>query len=143
MLAGHKTPHAQAHSGPPRRQKPPGVFARVQQGFERRFDRFRDRYNTLLEQAVAHRVAFVNISLAVALGSFGLYYINGRDFFPEIKSGTLQMHIRITSYNVCYTKLLRFSGAGDFRRNIVKFYKKAICTGVQFIQILFCSFECI
>ncbi|MEP6601831.1 MAG: efflux RND transporter permease subunit, partial [Nitrospirota bacterium] len=94
MLAGHKTPHTQEHGGPPRRQRPPGFFVLLQQGFERRFDRFRDRYNALLEQAIAHRVTFVTISLAVALGSFCLYYINGRDFFPEIKSGTLQMHMR-------------------------------------------------
>src|SRR6185436_11107494 len=31
---------------------------------------------------------------AIALGSLGLLYFNGRDFFPEIKSGTLQMHMR-------------------------------------------------
>ncbi len=94
MLAGHKSPHAQAHGGRPEMRPSRGFFSRFQQGFERGFDRFRDRYNALLEQAIAHRVAVVNISLALAIGSFSLYYINGRDFFPEIKSGTLQMHMR-------------------------------------------------
>jgi multidrug efflux pump subunit AcrB len=94
MLAGHIVPHAQEHGGPPEARKPPGFFVRFQQGFERRFDRFRDRYNALLEQAIAHRGAFVKISLSLALGSLVLFYFNGRDFFPEIKSGTLQMHMR-------------------------------------------------
>ncbi|WP_455242257.1 efflux RND transporter permease subunit, partial [Petrachloros mirabilis] len=94
MLAGHKAPHAQPQGGPPVAQKRPNAFARVQQGFERRFDRFRDRYNSLLEQVIARRGSFVVISLMVALGSLVLFYFNGRDFFPEIKSGTLQMHMR-------------------------------------------------
>jgi multidrug efflux pump subunit AcrB len=46
------------------------------------------------EQTIDHRGTFVTISLAIALGSLGLYYFNGRDFYPEIKSGTLQMHMR-------------------------------------------------
>lgn len=48
------------------------LFGRTQQSFEHGFNRFRDRYDELLAQAVAHR----------------------REFFPEIKSGTLQMHMR-------------------------------------------------
>jgi multidrug efflux pump subunit AcrB len=94
MLVEHHAPQAHEHNGPPEAQKPPGIFARFQQGFERRFDRFRDRYNALLEQVIVHRGAFVKISLALALGSLALFYFNGRDFFPEIKSGTLQMHMR-------------------------------------------------
>jgi multidrug efflux pump subunit AcrB len=69
-------------------------LGRIQQGFEQSFNRFRDRYNALLEQAIAHRGAFVGIFLAITLASLGLFYSNGRDFFPEIKSGILQMHMR-------------------------------------------------
>ncbi len=94
MLVEHHAPQANEHGGRPEAEKPRGVFARLQQGFERGFERFRDRYNVLLKQAIAHRSAFVGISLAIALGSLGLFYFNGRDFFPEIKSGTLQMHMR-------------------------------------------------
>jgi multidrug efflux pump subunit AcrB len=94
MLAGHTAPHAPQHGGQAEVKRPSGFFVRFQQGFERYFDRFRDRYNTLLEQAVAHRLAVVKVSLALAVGSFSLFYFNGRDFFPEVKSGTLQMHMR-------------------------------------------------
>lgn len=94
MLAGHKAPHSQVSGGRAEGREPPGFFARFQQGFERGFDGFRDHYNALLERAVARRVVVVNLCLAIAIGSFGLYYFNGRDFFPEIRSGTLQLHMR-------------------------------------------------
>ncbi len=69
-------------------------FGRIQQGFERAFDRFRDGYGTLLERAVAHRVWVVGVMLMLALLSWILFFFNGREFFPEIKSGSLQMHMR-------------------------------------------------
>ncbi|MDD4916044.1 MAG: efflux RND transporter permease subunit [Methylococcales bacterium] len=75
-------------------EKSRGLFGRIQQGFEHGFNRFRERYNVLLEQAVAHRGSFVSIFLAIAVSSLSLLYFNGRDFFPEIKSGILQMHMR-------------------------------------------------
>ncbi len=92
ILVDEHGPHE--HDGQAGREKPQNVFVRFQHGFERGFERFRDRYKVLLEQAIARRGAFVGISLALALGSFLLYYFNGRDFFPEIKSDVLQMHMR-------------------------------------------------
>ncbi len=70
------------------------VFVRFQQGFERRFDRFREHYGALLERVIAHRRAFVKVSLAIAVGSLSLFYFLGRDYFPEIRSGVIQMHMR-------------------------------------------------
>ena len=70
------------------------VFVRFQKGFERRFNRFRERYGALLEQAIARRSTFVTISLAIAVGSLCLFFFLGRDYFPEIRSGIIQMHMR-------------------------------------------------
>ncbi len=81
--------HAPSDQLPPR-----NIFVRFQQAFERGFNRFRDRYGALLERTIAHRRIFVTISLAVALGSFSLFFFLGRDYFPEIRSGVLQMHMR-------------------------------------------------
>jgi multidrug efflux pump subunit AcrB len=69
-------------------------FVRFQKRFERGFDQLRERYGLLLEQVIARRRTFVNISLAVALASFALFFFLGRDYFPEIKSGVIQMHMR-------------------------------------------------
>ncbi|HMS82354.1 MAG TPA: efflux RND transporter permease subunit [Nitrospira sp.] len=71
-----------------------GVFARFQHGFQEGFERFRDRYTALLEQAVAHRVGFVTISVVVSLVSLVLFAFEGQEFFPQIKGGLLQMHMR-------------------------------------------------
>ncbi|MBM4133709.1 MAG: efflux RND transporter permease subunit [Nitrospira sp.] len=92
ILAEHHA--AQEQEGQHETKRPPGFFARFQQGFERGFDRFRDRYNSLLEQVVAQRGAFVGVCLAIALASLVLYYFNGREFFPETKAGSMQMHMR-------------------------------------------------
>ncbi len=71
-----------------------GIFARFQHEFQQAFERFRDRYTALLEQAVAHRVGFVAISMMVALLSLVLFAFEGQEFFPQIKGGLLQMHMR-------------------------------------------------
>lgn len=81
-------------SGEVAREKPRGLFGRFQHGFEQGFQRFRERYHGLLETAINRRGAFVGIFLVLALSSLSLLLTNGRDFFPEIKSGTLQMHMR-------------------------------------------------
>ena len=70
------------------------VFVRFQKNFERRFNRFRESYGTLLEWAIARRRTFVTVSLAIAVISMGLFFFLGRDYFPEIRSGVLQMHMR-------------------------------------------------
>jgi len=69
-------------------------FIRFQKGFERRFNQFRERYGLLLERSIAHRNTFVTISLAIAVGSLSLFFFLGRDYFPEIRSGIITMHMR-------------------------------------------------
>ena len=81
--------HGQVGAEPSR-----NVFVRFQKGFERGFKQFRERYGALLEQSIARRNAFVTISLAIALGSLSLFFFLGRDYFPEIRSGIITMHMR-------------------------------------------------
>ena len=82
-------PHGQAGAEPSR-----NVFVRFQKGFERRFNQFRERYGALLEEVIARRRAVVMISLSIALGSLSLFFFLGRDYFPEIRSGIITMHMR-------------------------------------------------
>ncbi len=71
-----------------------GRVARFQRGFQNAFDRFRDGYTAQLEQVIAHRTSFVALSMMFALASLVLFYFNGQEFFPQIKGGLLQMHMR-------------------------------------------------
>lgn len=94
ILVKREESHTDPQGGYQGGKRSPGFFSRFQRGFERKFELFRERYNELLEQAIAHRISFVGISLTIALASLALFYFNGRDFFPETKSGLLQMHMR-------------------------------------------------
>ncbi|HKC95680.1 MAG TPA: efflux RND transporter permease subunit, partial [Nitrospira sp.] len=87
-------PQAPEHNDQPGADPSQNVFVRFQKGFERRFDQFRERYGALLERAIARRRAFVTISLMIAVGSVSLFFFLGRDYFPEIRSGVIQMHMR-------------------------------------------------
>ncbi len=80
--------------GPAGAEPSRNIFVRFQQGFERRFDRFREGYGALLERVLARRSAFVKMALAFALSSLSLFFFLGRDYFPEIRSGVIQMHMR-------------------------------------------------
>ncbi|MDF7673873.1 efflux RND transporter permease subunit [Acetobacteraceae bacterium ESL0709] len=70
------------------------VFSRFQQAFEMKFERFRGHYQTLLTMLVTIRGRFVGFFLASALASLFLLFFVGQNFFPEIKSGNLQLHMR-------------------------------------------------
>ncbi len=72
----------------------PGPFTRFQRGFERRFTDFRGRYRVLLAGIVARRGRFIVLFGAASLASLGLIGFLGRDFFPSIKSGEIDMHMR-------------------------------------------------
>jgi multidrug efflux pump subunit AcrB len=71
-----------------------GFFSHIQEAFEARFLQFCAWYGGLLENTIANRGRLATIMLAFALVSLILFYFNGRDFFPEVKSGTIQMHMR-------------------------------------------------
>jgi multidrug efflux pump subunit AcrB len=75
--------------------EPKGRLGRFQAAFERRFDRLRDRYKELLAKVVARRGRFIAAFLATAVASMSLLLPwLGRDFFPGIKSGEIDMHFR-------------------------------------------------
>ncbi len=90
LLAGH-VEATKAAKGEGAR---PGLFRRFQQGFEHRFERFREGYRGLLEEILAVRVRFILVFLGAALASLVLALFLGRNFFPETNSDTMAMHMR-------------------------------------------------
>lgn len=69
-------------------------ISKIQADFDRGFSSFREQYKNLLISIIENRIKFVLYFILLSLLAIGLFFINGRDFFPEIKSGTLQMHMR-------------------------------------------------
>ncbi|MFT9257080.1 MAG: efflux RND transporter permease subunit [Acetobacter sp.] len=92
LLAGQVHPglHSDEHLALPK-----GVFGRFQSHFEKAFHTFRLAYGRLLERIVVRRRRFVTVFLGLSVISLGLFLVVGQDFFPEIKSGMLQMHMRV------------------------------------------------
>jgi multidrug efflux pump subunit AcrB len=67
---------------------------RFQQGFERAFEKFRTAHVGLLGLALQHRRVGVTIFLVMPLLSFGLMPFLRKNFFPEIESDALRLHVR-------------------------------------------------
>ncbi|MBF0885746.1 efflux RND transporter permease subunit [Gluconobacter sphaericus] len=82
------------HRDPEWHNRKLSIFGRFQRGFEARFTSFREHYKVILETLISIRGRFVTLFLLAAVSSMALLLFIGQDFFPEIKSGTLQMHMR-------------------------------------------------
>jgi multidrug efflux pump subunit AcrB len=74
-----------------------GIFAHFQQGFERIFDRVRERYHSLLQGLVFRRRIFIPSFLGLCLAAFILVPFLGEDFFPQTDSGQFILHVRAPS----------------------------------------------
>jgi multidrug efflux pump subunit AcrB len=71
-----------------------GLFARFHAAFERSFEAMRHAYSGLLRHLVGHRF-IIPAAMALVLGLGGVLSIFvGRDFFPVIDGGQIQLHVR-------------------------------------------------
>jgi multidrug efflux pump subunit AcrB len=70
-------------------------LVRLQKRFEAAFERFRGHYRGLLESCLHHRTVFLIVFFATCLGSLAILIPwLGRDFFPNVDSGTFKLHLR-------------------------------------------------
>ncbi len=91
LIAGEA--HGKAAADAP----PHGFFGRFHAGFEARFRRFQGGYLALLSATLAHRWAtLAAVAGTLALGG-GLFLFVGRDYFPQIDAGQMQLHVRARS----------------------------------------------
>lgn len=70
------------------------VFTRLQRGFNRGFERFRNGYHGLLQEVIAVPGRFILVFLGLSLASLLLIPFLGRNFFPEVRSGEMDLHMR-------------------------------------------------
>jgi multidrug efflux pump subunit AcrB len=83
---------------------PTRYMQRLQKGFEKRFERARDRYHQLLEAAMHGGMRFAVIFLGAMVASAILAFPLGRylpglgqDFFPTVDAGQIKLHLRARS----------------------------------------------
>jgi multidrug efflux pump subunit AcrB len=73
---------------------PAGVFRRITAAFDRNFERLRDGYMRTLTLLLCRRVIVpVVVVLILGLGA-AMSMLVGRDFFPLIDGGQIQLHVR-------------------------------------------------
>jgi multidrug efflux pump subunit AcrB len=86
--------HAGHHESSPSARPSRNPLKRFQQGFERRFAGLRDMYRAMLLLALSRPKTFIAGFLACVVLSFGLWPFLGQNFFPEVDSGQILMHVR-------------------------------------------------
>jgi multidrug efflux pump subunit AcrB len=96
MRGGHGSHDEPNHTmaPAPRTVGPRNPLKRFQAGFERRFERIRERYRALLVLALGRPKLFMIGFLACVLVSFVLAPFLGENFFPSVDSGQILMHVR-------------------------------------------------
>ena len=87
--------YQEGEDGPASQQA--GVIWRIHKAFDRRFEALREKYRGLLTRVLEHRVISGGVIAGFAFLSLGLIPIMGTDFFPDVDSGQLRLHVRCPS----------------------------------------------
>jgi multidrug efflux pump subunit AcrB len=86
---------AHSHAAEAARAASRNPLVRLQQGFERRFEKLRLRYRGLLAACIEHRGAFLlAFGVCCVLSMIVLLPWLGQDFFPAVDSGQFKLHVR-------------------------------------------------
>ncbi len=97
----------------------PGFFGRFQRGFNDRFERFRSFYTWVLHGFINHRLIVPLIGVFV-FGTAGVlsYYV-GRDFFPTVDAGLIQLHVRAPGRTRIEDTEKYFQHVEDYIRGVI------------------------
>jgi multidrug efflux pump subunit AcrB len=75
-------------------QKRSNPFIAIHLGFNRRFERFRDRYREVLGWTLSEPLRTVSFFALLIVCSLLLFPALGRDFFPQVDAGQMRLHVR-------------------------------------------------
>src|ERR1700716_2584638 len=102
------------------------LLSRFQAGFDRGFERMRQGYVTLLTYLLHHRfIVPVAAALILGLGATMLVFV-GRDFFPFIDGGQIQLHVRAPAGTRIETTEKTFQAVEDKIREIIPESERAL-----------------
>jgi multidrug efflux pump subunit AcrB len=98
---------------------PTGFFARMTTAFDRGFERLRDGYAKLLAMLLRRRfIVPIVAALILSLGTVMLLSV-GRDFFPLIDGGQIQLHVRAPAGTRIETTEAIFQAVEDKIREVI------------------------
>jgi multidrug efflux pump subunit AcrB len=96
-----------------------GVFWRLHYLFNRFFQSLRVRYVGLLEWSLWHRGRVLAFFMAISIASLGLVWLIGEDFFPDVDSGQMRLHVRAPVGTRIEETAVRFSEVEREIRRII------------------------
>lgn len=67
---------------------------RYHENFEKKFERFQDRYESILLKALANRGLVLSVFFILIASAVLLVPMIGEDFFPSVDAGQLRLHVR-------------------------------------------------
>lgn len=94
-------------------------LAGIHGGFERGFEAMRLRYVGLLDLLLARKVVVAGIAVLVLASGTVLFTLVGRDFFPEIDGGRIQLHVRAPAGMRIEATERTFQAIEDKIRNVI------------------------
>jgi multidrug efflux pump subunit AcrB len=98
---------------------PKGIFARISAAFERGFERLRQGYSELLTTLLRRRfIVPIAAVLILGLGAVMMEFV-GRDFFPLIDAGQIQLHVRAPPATRIETTERIFQAVEDNIRDVI------------------------
>src|SRR5437899_5627833 len=89
MLRGEVEDHRRGEAGT-------GILGGLHGLMNDLFERLRDRYMGLLDLVLGRRAPVLAGFLVISVGSVGLVWLVGQDFFPDVDAGTMRLHARTT-----------------------------------------------
>src|SRR5438128_11113069 len=79
-------------------EKPtPNFFTRIQESFNTRFEKLRQRYVDTLAWSLQNRLSVFILFLILVGSAFAILPIVGRDFFPTVDAGQFCLHVNAPS----------------------------------------------
>src|SRR5262249_4758091 len=94
-------------------------FSRLHGGFERGFEQMRSAYVQLLRVLLSHGSVLPVFAILVVVMAAALLVLVGRDFFPVIDGGQIQLHVRAPAGTRIETTERIFQAVEDKIREII------------------------
>jgi multidrug efflux pump subunit AcrB len=96
-----------------------GLFRRAHHLFNALFEKLRFRYVGLLDWSLRHRGRVLAAFMGVSIASLGLVWLVGEDFFPNVDSGQMRLHVRAPAGTRIEQTEVRFSAIDRDIRNVI------------------------
>jgi multidrug efflux pump subunit AcrB len=98
---------------------PRGWFGRLHAAFESGFERMRSGYDALLDSLLARRAIVPIAATGVLVLGVVMFFMVGRDFYPNIDGGRIQLHVRAPAGTRIETTERIFQAIDDKIREVI------------------------